>query len=352
MPPVDCTVSGLFACITSLVATGYETFLTQIRNRIVCAEDDVQEVLAQACDSMEDITRSKSCDVLFFVGTINGTKKKHIKKPSISIKKKEMPEVPEVNKSPYSLFESGRTLLPCFTWVGWTTKTSALYLGQHRPPAPLWWSPGQHGTQQGRRWCTADGTGNETGHCSAEPLFGAFFEDQRGNSVFRFLMSSCQNSDELGCGFPVSYLYKFLVPSSIAAPCAHFRWRKSNSQYNSKFGNPNQVTSHHFPFWVLFWWLSGWYFHSFNISDRHRGELEVNGHGRPFGSSPPADGGKPGSAPELFARPTFACPCHLGRTLASRASHCSWVWATFPAVIGFAWQRSRHLSGLEAFKKL
>ena len=33
---------------------GYETFLTQIRNRIVCAEDDVQEVLAQTCDSMKD----------------------------------------------------------------------------------------------------------------------------------------------------------------------------------------------------------------------------------------------------------------------------------------------------------
>ena len=33
---------------------GYETFLTQIRNRIVCAEDDVQEMVSQACDSMKD----------------------------------------------------------------------------------------------------------------------------------------------------------------------------------------------------------------------------------------------------------------------------------------------------------
>lgn len=36
------------------ISSGYETFLTQIRNRIVCAEDDVQEVLAQTCDSMKD----------------------------------------------------------------------------------------------------------------------------------------------------------------------------------------------------------------------------------------------------------------------------------------------------------
>ena len=42
-----------------LFGAGYETFLTQIRNRIVCAEDDVQEVLAQTCDSMKDGPDSK-----------------------------------------------------------------------------------------------------------------------------------------------------------------------------------------------------------------------------------------------------------------------------------------------------
>lgn len=39
---------------------GYETFLTQIRNRIVCAEDDVQEMVSQACDSMKDRRGPKS----------------------------------------------------------------------------------------------------------------------------------------------------------------------------------------------------------------------------------------------------------------------------------------------------
>ncbi|CAE7384034.1 unnamed protein product, partial [Symbiodinium necroappetens] len=41
------------------ISSGYETFLTQIRNRIVCAEDDVfdeaaQHAWAQPCDSMKD----------------------------------------------------------------------------------------------------------------------------------------------------------------------------------------------------------------------------------------------------------------------------------------------------------
>lgn len=45
LPPADAALS---------ISSGYETFLTQIRNRIVCAEDDVQEVLAQTCDSMKD----------------------------------------------------------------------------------------------------------------------------------------------------------------------------------------------------------------------------------------------------------------------------------------------------------
>ena len=43
-----------------LPVAGYETFLTQIRNRIVCAEDDVQEMVSQACDSMKDRRGPKS----------------------------------------------------------------------------------------------------------------------------------------------------------------------------------------------------------------------------------------------------------------------------------------------------
>lgn len=45
LPRIDAALS---------ISSGYETFLTQIRNRIVCAEDDVQEMVSQACDSMKD----------------------------------------------------------------------------------------------------------------------------------------------------------------------------------------------------------------------------------------------------------------------------------------------------------
>ena len=270
---------------------GYETFLTQIRNRIVCAEDDVQEVLAQTCDSMKDGRPDSKMFKDVQSPSLKG--KIPLKHHPIASHKISSPH-PAISTDMHLFMVSGWSLLPCPTRVGrGTAETSALHLGLHRPAAPLRRSSRQHGTSPWEgRWvrCRANGAGHETGHGRVESLLGTFLQDQRGD------MAEIDEVDlQIFCSEWVGGLKCLAVFMFFRLVC---------------------------------WWHVEFYVQSMLFSltsptfrGANRGELaKVRNDWGPPGSSALSHGRKAGDASKLFTRSTQPGLCYLGGPLASRAS--------------------------------